>query len=347
MFRLSRLLIVLLLLSAPGLAQNSRPLQIHFVDVEGGAATLIVTPAGESVLVDTGWPREDARDAKRIQAAAQQAGVTRIDHLITTHYHRDHWGGVAELVKLLPVAKFYDHGRMTELTEDRQNFPKLNAAYLASAKGQTHAVKPGDRIALKRASGGAPLNLLVLSSNGETLQRSGPDNPECKSIDLQQDDPSDNARSVGFVLEFGKFRFLDLGDLTWNTEHRLACPANVVGRIHLYQTTHHGQNTSNNTALLRSIRPQVAIMNNGPRKAGHPDVVKAIRQVQSVEDLYQGHRNLASSEAENASEEFIANLASEEGCSGHPIKVVVAPNGESFTVTNGRTAKTKKYVVRN
>ncbi len=331
-------------------AYPAAPLQIIFVDVEGGAATLIVTPAGESLLVDTGWPRDDARDARRIVKAAQHAGVKRIDHLFITHYHRDHWGGLAELAKLIPIGKFYDHGRMTTLAEDVKNFPQLNEAYLAAAKGQARSLRPGDEVALKRAAGSAPLRLRVMASNGEALTRAGAENPECKNAPLKEPDPSDNARSLGFVLELGDFRFLDLGDLTWNVEHKLACPSNVVGAVDLYQVTHHGADSSNNPVLLRSIKPRVAVMNNGPRKGGHPDSVKWLRSAGSVEDIYQGHRNLAlggtTGEGDNAPAELIANLEAEQECQGNAIQVSVSPDGASYTVTNGRTGNSKKYSAR-
>ncbi len=346
---LARTLLGVLLFVAPAVPQSARPLEIYFVDVEGGAATLIVTPAGESILVDTGWQRPDDRDARRIHAAAQQAGIKRIDHLLTTHFHRDHFGGVGALSKLIPVGKFYDHGRREELSEDRDNFPKLNAAYLEAAKGQTQKLRPGEEIRLKQAPGAAPIRLQAVASDGEALQLKmrGPQNPECKDAQLQKDDPTDNARSLGFLLSFGKFRFLDLGDLTWNIEHKLVCPTNVLGAVSLYQVTHHGMNVSNNPALLRSVRPQVAVMNNGPRKAGHPDVVKWLRAVPGIEGVWQGHKNLASKDEENVAPEFIANLSAEQECAGHQIKAAVASNGGSYTVTNARTGLSRKYITRN
>jgi len=347
--RLSKMaLFVALVGAALVAAQKARPLEIYFVDVEGGAATLIVTPAGESILVDTGWQRPDDRDARRIHAAAQQAGIKRIDHLLTTHFHRDHFGGVGALSKLIPIGKFYDHGRRDELSEDTQNFPKLNAAYLEAAKGQTQKLRPGEEIRLKQAPGASPLRLQVVSSDGEALQLKmrGPENPECKDAQLQKDDPTDNARSLGFLLRFGKFRFLDLGDLTWNIEHKLVCPTNFLGTVTLYQVTHHGQNNSSNPALLRSVRPQVAVMNNGPRKAGHPDVVKWLRAVPGIEGIWQGHKNLASKDEENVAPEFIANLGPEQECAGHLIKVAVASNGGSYTVTNARNGHSRKYTTR-
>ncbi len=327
-------------------AVAARPLEIYFVDVEGGAATLIVTPAGESLLVDTGWPRADARDAQRIQAAAQQAGIKRIDHLITSHYHTDHFGGVAALAKLMPIGRFYDHGPVSP-TETARDFATLYKAYLDAAGNKTQAVRPGDNIPLQRAPGSVPIELLVVASNGQVLERRGPENAECRDAKLDKDDPSDNARSVGFVLSLGKFRFLDLGDLTWNVEHRLVCPANSLGRIDLYQVTHHGMNVSNNPVLLRSVQPQVAVMNNGPKKAGHPDTVKRLRETRSIEDFWAGHKNVTTSDDQNAAADFIANLEEEKDCPGRMIKVSVAPDGSSYTVSNTRNGKSKTYRLRS
>ncbi len=343
---LSVVLTLLLAAGATAAPPKARPLEIYFVDVEGGAATLIVAPSGESLLVDTGWQRPDGRDARRIHRAAQQAGLKRIDYLLTTHFHMDHFGGLGELARLLPIGKFYDPGRRTELAEDKKAFPKLNEVYLEVTKGQSHPLRPGDQIPLKRAPGAAPLALRVLASNGDVIKGGGPPNPECQNAPLQKDDPTDNARSTGFLLAFGRFRFLDLGDLTWNLEHQLACPSNLVGTVTLYQVTHHGMNISNNRALLASVKPRVAIMNNGPRKAGHPDVVKWLRALPGLEDLWQVHRNMASSDQDNAAPEFIANLGPEEGCDGHTIQVSVVPDGNSFTVTNTRTGQSRSYRTR-
>ena len=344
-----RLLILVLLVwgALPATPAAARGLDIYFVDVEGGAATLIVTPAGESLLVDTGYPREDARDAKRIAAAAREAGLKRIDHLITTHYHRDHWGGLADLAKLIPLGRFYDHGRLSELAEDQAGFPKLNEAYSTITGNKSTALKPGDHIALRWAPGSQQVSLKVLAADGRVLPASnGGDNPACGGVALQKDDPSDNARSVGFLLRLGDFRFLDLGDLTWNVEHRLVCPVNAIGEVTLYQVTHHGLNTSNNAALLGSVRPQVAVMNNGPRKGGHPEVTKALRSVEGIEAIYQVHRNIATTDDDNTGPDLIANLGPEDTCEGRMIKVSVAPDGSSYTVTNGRTGQSRTFQTR-
>jgi beta-lactamase superfamily II metal-dependent hydrolase len=322
------------------LAASSPALDIYFIDVEGGAATLIVTPARESLLVDTGWERPDDRDAKRIAAVAQQAGVQRIDYLLTTHYHRDHWGGLASLLKQMPVGKFLDHGRRLELAEDTANFPRLNAAYLAASKEQSQALGPGDAIPLRG------VKVRVLASDGKTVRRQKPANPRCANAKLDKDDPSDNARSAGFILEYGRFRFLNLGDLTWNVEHELVCPGDAIGRIHLYQVTHHGAANSSNPVLVDTIAPQVAVINNGPRKGGHPDVLERLRRVPGIEAIYQLHRNVDVSGQQNTVPDLIANLDPPDQCAGRFVKASVAPGGREFSLTNSRTGISRTFAVR-
>jgi beta-lactamase superfamily II metal-dependent hydrolase len=314
-------------------------LDIYFVDVEGGAATLIVTPAGESLLIDSGWPRPDARDPKRIQAAMKDAGVTRIDHLLITHYHRDHWGGVAELAKLVPVSHWYNHGPADALADDPSNFPALNAAYDAATGGKAQTLKFGDTIPLK----GVPVS--VLSSNRETAYAIGNPNPACRDAKLIAPDPTDNAHSVGVLLTFGKFRFLDLGDLTWNVEQKLVCPVDGIGPVNLYQVTHHGAAISNNSALLATVHPQAAIENNGPAKGGEADTYKRLRAVPNME-IFQLHRNLSTTDADNTAPEKTANLGKEEGCAGNLMKVSVAQGGTSFKVFNARTGQSWDFQTR-
>ncbi len=350
-FRLLILFVLLIAATGAIIAQNSksarRALDIFYVDVEGGAATLIVTPAGESILVDAGWPGFDGRDAKRIEQAMKAAGITAIDHLITTHYHTDHYGGIPDLAKRVKVNKFYDHGPMASLDEDR-DFATKYAAYRAAAKDKTITLDPGSSIKLKQASGAPPISLRVLASRGETVTgktMAGAPNGECASVAPQAEDKSDNARSVVFLLRYGAFDFLDTGDLTWNIEHKLVCPQNLIGEIDLYQVGHHGTNTSNNVAMLRSVKPTVAIMNNGPRKGGHPDVVKALRGLPTLKDLWQVHRNVTSGDEQNAPEEFIANL-DQENDAAHIIRVSVDAPKRTFTVTNDRNGKSGSYEIK-
>lgn len=349
-----RLLILIVLLIAPTsviVAQKSdatrRTLDIFYVDVEGGAATLIVTPSGESILIDTGWPGFEGRDARRIEKAMKEAGVIAIDHLIVTHYHTDHYGGVPELAKLVMINKFYDHGPISSLDEDK-DFAAKYAAYRAAARNRTITLNPGSSIRLKQAQSAPPVFLQVLASRAETVtskRLAVEPNSACADATQQLEDKTDNARSVAFLLRHGAFNFLDTGDLTWNIEHKLVCPQDMIGEVALYQVAHHGANTSNNPAMLRTIKPMVAIMNNGPRKGGHPDTVKALRQSSKLKDLWQVHRNVTSGDENNAPEEFIANL-DEQNDAAHMIRVSVDAAKRTFTVTNDRNGKSKSYEIK-
>jgi beta-lactamase superfamily II metal-dependent hydrolase len=329
-------------------AQKSRTtLDIYYVDVEGGAATLIVTPAGESILVDAGWPGFDGRDAKRVETAMKTAGITEIDHLILTHYHIDHYGGIPELARRVKINKYYDHGPMSSLDEDK-NFAERYAAYQAVTKGQSITLRAGSTIKLKQAPGTSPVSLECLAARTETIPvklMAGKLTPECQNARMNAEDTSDNARSVVLLLRYGAFDFLDTGDLTWNIEHKLVCPQNAIGEIDLYQVAHHGMNISNNTAMLQSIKPSVAIMNNGPRKGGHPDTVKALRELPSLQDLWALHRNITSKPEQNAAEELTANPDLEND-RGHMIRVSVDAKKRAFTVTNDRNGKSKSYSLK-
>jgi beta-lactamase superfamily II metal-dependent hydrolase len=330
--------------SAPATTLNTM-LNIYFIDVEGGASTLIVTPAGESILVDAGWPGNDNRDANRIKLKMQQAGITQIDHMIATHYHVDHYGGIPQLAAIVPIKHFYDHGKMSSLQDD-PNFPKLYAAYQSAAGGQTTKVSPGDTIPLKQAPGWPAVTLSFVVSAGDTVGgATARVNPLCAEAKMNEDDPSDNARSAGFVLSYGSFRFLDLGDLTWNVEQKLVCPVDRIGHIDLYQVTHHGMSISNNVTLLRTVKPTVAIMDNGAHKGGAAETVKRLKDLSSLQALYQLHRNVESSNEQNAPAEFIANLE-EKPDAGYAISVAVDPGKHIFTVTNERTHVSTNYVVK-
>jgi competence protein ComEC len=315
-----RRLLALLAFSVALAAQKPQAtLDFYFIDVEGGSSVLIVTPAGESLLVDTGYDGHGDRDAKRIQSAVARAGLTRIDHLLITHFHHDHLGGIKALAKLVPIEHFYDHGEQPVSKEDKINSDEYEA-YRKAAKGKAVALKPADLIPLKGA------RVQVVSSNGQTVIGKGAaENPLCREAEPHSDEPGENPRSVGILITLGKFRFLNLGDLTWNVEQRLACPANLIGQIDLLQVSHHGKNTSSNLTLLKTIHPRVAVMTNGPTSGGHPDVMRRLRAA-GVADVFQVHRSEAPNEADK-----IANLGGEDDCPGNIIKASAAADG-SFTV---------------
>jgi beta-lactamase superfamily II metal-dependent hydrolase len=326
-------------------AEKSRGLDIYFIDAEGGAATLLVTPQGESVLIDCGNP--GSRDAERIhKAATEQAGLRAIDHFVATHWHTDHYGGVERLARLMPIRHYYDHGIPASLQEDPMNFPLLIQAYKNASAGKSRHLRPGDEIRLKQAAGSLPVRLVCLCSSGEVVpdKPGAPTNPVALEHKPMPDDPTDNAKSLGFLLSFGGFRFLDLGDLTWNIEYKLVHPTDKIGPIDVYQTTHHGLEISNNPVLIKTVRPRVAVYNNGPRKGAHPSVTATLRRVPGIQAIYQVHRNLQVGAQENTDPEFIANP--DEQCRGESIRLSVTPDSRSYTVTVGSRGKPHRYETR-
>lgn len=306
-------------------------LEITFIDTEGGAATLIVSPAGESTLIDCGNPGE--RDAERIFQATKQAGLKQIDNLVITHWHLDHYGGAEALARKIPIRHCYDRGIPDVSTDDPTNFPKLIAAYKQVSQGKSTQLNPGDEVPLKQ-SGATPIHLRCLVARGETVPDApgAPKNGYAKEHTPKPDDPSDNARSLGFLLTFGNFRFLDLGDLTWNIEYKLVSPTDKIGLIDVYQSTHHGLDISNNPVLIKTVRPYVAIYNNGPHKGGAPALTSTLRDLSSLQGIFQMHRNLDTGPENNAPADLIANSADTAQCKGESIKLAVAPDGNSYTV---------------
>jgi len=328
---------MIVLLAGLVVAAQVQPLRMVFVDTEGGQATLILTPRGESLLVDAGFPGNNGRDSDRIVAAARRLGLTRIDYLLVTHYHLDHVGGVPELAAKIPVGVFIDHGDNTEDTPQARALEEAYRKVLATgAKRMT--VKPGDVLPLK------DVRVEIVAARGERIARpvkgGGQKNPLCAQAERRADDPTENARSIGFVLTFGRLRFVDLGDLTWNKELELACPEHRIGPVDLYLTTHHGFDQSGCPQIVHGMRPRVAIMNNGARKGGSPAAWGIVASSPGLQDLWQLHYSLAGGKDANVSEERIANL--EEKCQGFGIEVE-ASRDRVFTVRNQRNGHAKTY----
>jgi beta-lactamase superfamily II metal-dependent hydrolase len=323
-----------LLLCAP--ARAARTLQVYFIDVEGGQATLFVSPSGESLLVDTGWPDAAGRDADRIVSAAQLAGVKQIDYLVVTHYHTDHVGGVPQLAARIPIRTCVDHGPSFE--SGRQADQLVSAYRSVRDKAKHLLAKPGDLIPIQG------MNVQVLTAAGDEIANplpgAGAPNPLCAGAKRKGDDPSENARSIGLLVTYGKFRMIDLGDLTWNKELGLACPNKKIGVVDVYLSTHHGLDLSGAPPLVHALHPLVAIMNNGAKKGGSPEAWQTMHSSPGLEDIWQLHYALEAGKANNAPEAFIANL--EEKCQGNWIRLSAEANGQ-FTVTNGRNGKTKTY----
>ncbi len=344
-----RLLVIVLVVAlsflTAGASDPAKGLDIYFIDTEGGAATLIVTPAGESVLIDCGNP--GARDADRVyKVATGQAGLKAIDHLIITHWHTDHYGGVARLSQQLPIHHYYDHGIPDSLEEDPKNFPLLIQAYKLASKGKSKSLKPGDEIPLKQPSDRLRLTLQCLCGSGEVIpdKPAAAENPIARQHKSQAPDRTDNAKSLGFLLTYGEFRFLDLGDLTWNVEYKLVHPSDKIGLVDVYQVTHHGQESSNNPVVINTVRPRVAICNNGARKGAHASVLHTLRRSRDIQAIYQLHRNVLAPAQDNTEPEFIANP--DEKCQGESIKLSVAADGKSYGVTVGSRGKPKAYQSR-
>ena len=314
----------------------AKTLTVYFIDVEGGQATLFVAPSGESMLVDTGWSGHNNRDADRIAAAAKKAGVKKIDYLVITHYHEDHVGGVPQLAAKLPIRNFVDHGASFE---SGKRPDELFRAYTANrAKGNHIEVKPGDTIPIK----GLDVKVLTAAGNeiDNALPGAGTPNPACSGFEPRAEDKSENARSLGTLITYGKFRMIDLGDLTWNKEHELVCPNNKIGTVDVYLTTHHGMNLSGPPAIVDALHPRVAIMNNGARKGGSPEAWQTVHKSPGLEDIWQLHYALAGGKDNNAPDTFISNTA--ENCQGNWIRLEASPDG-SFTVTNSRNKYSKTY----
>jgi beta-lactamase superfamily II metal-dependent hydrolase len=319
--------------------QSNKDLQIIWIDVEGGGSTLIVTPSGQSLLVDTGFPQND-RDAKRIFAAAQAAGLKKIDILWITHFHLDHVGGVPALAKLIPIDKFYDHGDSIEANTPQG--AKLYDDYKAVAEGKRTLVKPGDKIPL------AGVDITAVSAAGQVIAKpidGGGPNDFCKDAQQKPEDKTENSQSAGFLLTYGKFKFLDLGDLTWDREMMLACPVNKLGTVTLFQASHHGFSggQSGSPALVWALKPQVVVVNDGARKGFEGDAYDIIAKIPGIEGIWQLHRSfLRSDGAHNTTDEMTANLEDGAADQGLGIKVSVGADGK-FTVTNTRNNFSKTY----
>jgi len=323
-----------------------RGLDIYWIDVEGGGATLIVTPARESVLIDTGFPGD--RDALRIhRVATRVAGLERIDHVVVTHFHVDHFGGLASLSRLLPVGTLHER-RLDSAPERERAQPELEA-YRALAVSARSVVKPGERLPLVQAPGALPLRLEFLAASGKLVDPpagAAKPNPECRKATVRDPDPSDNRNSVVSLISFGGFRFFDGGDLTWNAEADLVCPGDRVGgAVDVYQTNHHASDASNNPVLLRTLRPVVAVVNNGPRKGGEPGTLGALRALPGLRAVYQLHRSLRAPEA-NTSPERIANEAEADSCDAHFVRLSVEPDGGRYAVWVPPTGHRRTYATR-
>jgi beta-lactamase superfamily II metal-dependent hydrolase len=362
-----------LALSAVPVAQTrtAKTYDIYLIDVEGGNSQLHVSPSGESVLIDTGNAGAAAvRDAERIMAAVTDAGIKQIDHLITTHYHGDHVGGLLELAKRVPIQEFIDHGPNVQPAPNIDPILEQYAALYAKAKHRV--AKPGDKVAVNG------LDWRIVTSGGKVittlLPGAGAPNPYCAGFKRHEVNPvsgqpagnTEDEQSVGSHVTFGKFRFLYLGDFTWNNEFELNCPNNRIGTVDLFVASRHGQPSSNSELLVNAIQPRVTLINNGTRKGGQPDAMKILLNSPRLQDVWQIHFSQLGGQEYTVPGMFIANPIDEQqpampvapmtppqpGAQAPPapqhngtaywIKVSAQPDG-TFTVTNRRNGFSKTY----
>lgn len=324
--------------------QTNGRLDIYFIDVEGGAATLLVTPEGESMLIDSGYPDYGGRDRDRIVSVAKDiAKLSQIDHALVTHWHLDHYGNHASLTEKIKIGTFWDRGIPDALKEDGK-FGERIENYRKASQNQSKTVKAGSMVPLK--SGATPLSMQVVTASRDVVPNEGPANPFAKLNQPQPVDDSDNAASVSTLLKFGKFKFLCCGDLTWNVEAKLMTPNNPIGQVDVFMVTHHGLNVSNNPVLVLAIDPVVTVMCNGPTKGAAPETLATLKKVKSLKDSYQLHRNVKLKPEEQTSKDFIANHGETADCRGVHVKLSVAKDASSYTVQIGSDGAVREYQTR-
>jgi beta-lactamase superfamily II metal-dependent hydrolase len=303
-------------------------LHIYLVDVEGGQATVLRYPDGTVMLVDAGIP--GARDPGRIaDVLTNEVGTDRIDYLLTTHYDGDHVGGVPDVAEQFEVGTFLDHGDM----QAPQNYIQATMA------GARQIIEAGDRLDI----GAVGLDFVASARTliDQPLPGAGSENPHCEAATVKPGD-DENSASVGFMLHFGEFDFINLADLLWNLEHELVCPSNLLGEVELYLTTHHGLDRSGATQLVRALNPVAAVMNNGPRKGGGGETWETLSLAPGSDDVWQLHLNVQAPEDENAAEDQLANI--EEGNQDQAHFLLVTASGDgTFTIENPRNGFSKDY----
>jgi competence protein ComEC len=319
-----------------------KSLRVYFVDVEGGQATLFVTPEGQSLLIDTGWDGNNGRDADRILAAAKSAGLTKIDYVLITHFHEDHVGGLPQLASRLPIGTFIDHGENRESTDGPtvQGWQAYQAL-LATGKYKRITPKPGEVLPIQG------MQVEVISADGVLIEKplpgAGQENAACKESERRPADKTENLRSLGTLITFGKLRLVDLGDLTWDKEMELMCPVNKLGHVDVYIVSHHGWQQSSSPAMVWGISPRVAIMDNGAKKGGTPSTWDILETSPHLENLWQLHYSDEGGAAHNVAAEFIANPQGADA--GNYLELTGHEDG-SFDVFNSRTQETKHYSAR-
>ena len=334
-----RLLLVAVLLTvpvvAPVIAQPAgKDFTIYFVDVEGGQSIIYISPTGGTLVMDSGMP--GGRDTGRILDALNDAGVKQVDYLVSSHYDIDHIGGLQELSERVPIHNYVDHGATVVPDEE---YPGFQARYKSIyEKANHHVAKVGDKLPIK------DLDVLVVTSANQVLKTplkgAGKPNPACATYKRRDEPDDENAQSVGLLFTYGKFRTINLADFTWNSEGNLMCPNNPIGRVDVYVTSHHGIDRSGSAALVHGLRPQVAIMHNGPRKGATPATMNTLHTSPGLEDVWQLHWGEYAGLEYNSPGQFIANMddpAQVVDIILHPITPRIHPTGTPYKMTTPYT----------
>jgi beta-lactamase superfamily II metal-dependent hydrolase len=336
--------VVLLMVSALAAAKT---LDMYVIDVEGGKSLLLVSPSGQSMLIDTGGGRE----VDRIVEACKAAGVKKIDYMVVSHYDGDHVGGVPALAARMPMVTFVDHGANVQLSNP--GYVKNVDAYLAlAAKGKHLVVKAGDRIPIKGFD--AFVAMAAGKAITEPLKGAGQPNPLCDTTPrktwgpnargiVDNQDTNENSHAIVLLVTYGKFRMLDPADLTWNMDREMFCPINRIGTVDLYMTANHGMDVANSPVMVHALRPRVVIADNGPRKGASAAVFQTVESSPGLEDYWQEHYLIAGGDKANVAPDYIANI--EGSPDGKAIKISAQADG-TFTVTNTRNNFSKTYKPR-
>jgi beta-lactamase superfamily II metal-dependent hydrolase len=347
LFFVSAVILCIFQNQCPAKEENHKTLDIYFLDMVGGGSTLIVTPLGESILIDTGSLEPKHRDADRMHLACKYAGLKHIDYLITTHFDSDHYGGILELSRRIPIKCFMDKGALPPKHQQAgKAFKKLYPLYQRATKGNVMPISTGDDVPLKNNPSGRipPIKLHCIASEKQIEGFNGDIDALVEGCIIKKADEGDNARSIALVLSYGRFKFFAGGDITWNEEHHLAHPVNRVGKIDLYQVTHHGLDQSNNPLLLKALSPTVCVAMNGPKKGIQPNAFSALKALPSVKAIYQIHYNTIYGDEGNTAEGFIANKNDPE--KGELIKASVNPEKGNFTVSIGVNGPKRTFPIQ-